>query len=825
MPLSLDTIHPVLGEFATSLFPVGGDKFSDRRTKAPYGINTWQGGGHLTRTGGSSVTSALGFDAALAGVVVIDTDLHYDESAGKGIRGEDVLLDAVRSEGVSLPKTFTVRTPSGGIHRYYRAGGHRIPTTTGALTGVDYRAGWVEDRYRRPDGTAPKEGYVSSGYVLAPGSVTWNEDRDPTTYKKLGTFSQTGAYEVIVDAPIADLPDDLAEFLNERAAARRGRTHVHTGHAAPVADLDGVVTVMDETSITALSRAAEAMREAGEGSRNDTLNRVVFTLAQGRVPATSIEKAIVPAALSAGLDEGEIYSVLGRALEEGYSTETWREEGEPDPHARVLSAAEMKSWFATPTASKPEPAVKPEPAPLSAPSTVSFPPESGDGEDGGPEFELDDYDPIPASEDEEDEERSSWHRVDLTAYLDGSYVPPRPTIGYRTDGVALIYPGLVSSLYGESESGKSLVCQSIAASVLADGGTVYYVDYESGPGEVADRLLQMGATASDLLSERYAYIHPDVEPSASDEDNAAFAEEFAQEGIDLVVIDGVTSALQQSGLATESNDEVTRWMKNIPEKISTVTGAAVVTIDHVVKSTESRGRHALGAQAKMAALTGAGYYCEAKTSLGEGIRGELLIHVTKDRPGQVRPHGGEFTATRMQTIAAVTVDSTEPGKIDITINPPADVAARLEDPDVIRWTDEQKAEKFSLEKIASVIAEAEKEGVRTTKTTVFGRYRAMREGDGKGMRDARLDSLVEMLTGRGYVRQEKEGRGIILRTVSRYYASIDLDLRNDDPVPTVPWTGRYAYPQPGEKGFGQKAEKVVETGAGNIPDVDPSWEF
>jgi hypothetical protein len=78
----------------------------------------------------------------------------------------------------------------------------------------------------------------------------------------------------------------------------------------------------------------------------------------------------------------------------------------------------------------------------------------------------------------------------------------------------------------------------------------------------------------------------------------------------LVVLDGVTEALRTLSRSTVDNDEVTAFMREVPRTIAQRTEAAVVVVDHVTKGTEGRGRFAIGAQAKMAALDGASYSVE-----------------------------------------------------------------------------------------------------------------------------------------------------------------------------------------------------------------------
>ena len=82
-------------------------------------------------------------------------------------------------------------------------------------------------------------------------------------------------------------------------------------------------------------------------------------------------------------------------------------------------------------------------------------------------------------------------------------------------------------------------------------------------------------------------------------------------------------------------------------------------IDHVTKNSDSRGRFAIGAQAKLAGLDGAAYTIEVRKPLGRGMEGALSVRVAKDRPGAVRPNCGAYRASdRTQEAAYVVVDST-----------------------------------------------------------------------------------------------------------------------------------------------------------------------
>jgi hypothetical protein len=99
--------------------------------------------------------------------------------------------------------------------------------------------------------------------------------------------------------------------------------------------------------------------------------------------------------------------------------------------------------------------------------------------------------------------------------------------------------------------------------------------------------------------------------------------------------------------------------------------AAVAVIDHVTKDSDSRGRFAIGAQAKMSGLTGAGYTVEVSETLGRGLRGVIVLRVGKDRPGHVRGQSGPMRKSdRTQEAACVIVDSSiDPDQPVVTVEP------------------------------------------------------------------------------------------------------------------------------------------------------------
>jgi hypothetical protein len=363
----------------------------------------------------------------------------------------------------------------------------------------------------------------------------------------------------------------------------------------------------------------------------------------------------------------------------------------------------------------------------------------------------------------------SWQPIDLTAILDGTYQVPVPTMMARIDGACLLYPGLIHSFHGESESGKSLVVQYECVRQINAGNDVLYVDFESDAPSIVGRLLEMGADR-ELLAKHFRYVHPEADVMAEWE-HYAWNQLLAQP-YTLAVIDGVTDALGVAGASSTDNDDIAKWSRQVPRTIAKKTGAAVVLIDHVTKDSDTRGRFAIGGQAKMAGLDGAAYVVEVIEPLGRGLRGTVVLRVAKDRPGGVRPKCGSFRkGDRTQEAARIVVDSTSGAGIEFEIHAPSTNP-------VVEQSQEAR-ETFRptglMEKVSKFL---EREGGYQSGNKV-------RSGvSGKGeMVDRALDTLVTEC----YVERSEGGRGAKLHRLIKPYLQTQ-DPASDRYQPPLDWT-------------------------------------
>ena len=167
----------------------------------------------------------IGIATSPSGLLVIDCDTSSGADPSQWrLVGADVEI-----VGHRLPKTFSVRTPSGGLHLYFKATEQPLRNTAGKLGfGIDTRG--------------------IGGYVVGPGSVC------------------SGRYYTIIDAsPVVKLPSFVIAALRPRESAA---PHL------PVKQHE------DHYLRAILEGEAERVRTAAPGTRNSALNIAAFILGQ-----------------------------------------------------------------------------------------------------------------------------------------------------------------------------------------------------------------------------------------------------------------------------------------------------------------------------------------------------------------------------------------------------------------------------------------------------------------------------------------------------------------------------------------------------------------
>lgn len=343
---------------------------------------------------------------------------------------------------------------------------------------------------------------------------------------------------------------------------------------------------------------------------------------------------------------------------------------------------------------------------------------------------------------------ATWRPVDLEPILDGTRARPEPTILRRTDGQGLIYPGLTHALVGESESAKSWIAQYACAQQLLAKNAVVYLDFEDSAGSVTDRMTTLGMNP-EMLTSRFAYIAPEepVEPAG----RSQLAQAMADLHPSLVILDGVTEAMALHSLKSNDNDDLATFGRLIARPLAGG-GAAVVTLDHQPKSSENRGRYALGGVHKLNALSGASLIAESVAPFGAGLRGITRLRIAKDRPGQLREHGlhSEGGLRWIGDFILDTRDLVEPA----FIQPPTEAKKAAEE-----WR--------PTELMESICAAMQKAKRPLSKTEIRSRVKG---------RNEIVQRALAILVDEDYLKEEPGPRGVIQHVIVKEY-SADADDR------------------------------------------------
>lgn len=211
------------------------------------------------------------------------------------------------------------------------------------------------------------------------------------------------------------------------------------------------------------------------------------------------------------------------------------------------------------------------------------------------------------------------------AYYANPEPPLEPVYGAFGGSVPLFYDERVHWLQGESESGKTWVGLAIALEVLQAGKPVIVVDHEDTRSSVLTRLKALGMTAVEYS--RLVYI------AAGDVTHGQLREHLdtTDREYGLMLVDGVTSAVSAARLSGRDEQELTRWVDELPRRVP-----MSICIDHVVKAIDDRRGMAVGTQAKKAVVTGSAWEVVATSMFGRGRSGTLELRIQKDKPGGIR---------------------------------------------------------------------------------------------------------------------------------------------------------------------------------------------
>lgn len=199
--------------------------------------------------------------------------------------------------------------------------------------------------------------------------------------------------------------------------------------------------------------------------------------------------------------------------------------------------------------------------------------------------------------------------VDVAEIFKGGAVAPEPNILPLAEDFYLFYAGEFNLVFGDTESGKTWLCLAAVAHTIAGGaGRAVCVDLDhNGARSLLNRLELLGASR-EMLSDQQVFRLAEPETDA----------ELKKVVADLEVFKPLKQA-----------------------------GAAVLVVDHLSKSTESRKFGPTGTVAKTRAVGGIAVRVTAEKSFRPGEGGTARLELYKDRHGGVRKQmagGGASTA-------------------------------------------------------------------------------------------------------------------------------------------------------------------------------------
>lgn len=262
--------------------------------------------------------------------------------------------------------------------------------------------------------------------------------------------------------------------------------------------------------------------------------------------------------------------------------------------------------------------------------------------------------------------RTSWGLVDMAAILAGDLRPEEPSVLHRADGKPVFYRGRVNAVVGPPEAGKSWLTFMACAEEMQAGSNILILDFEDTPENVAMRCLAIKlsgrGTTKQMLIKHLGYISPDTMMGEAERDE--FFGDLDRLNPTVIVVDGVNAAMTLLGLELEKNKDCTQFFQLILKPLA-LTGAAVITVDHVTKSREARGNYAIGAQAKRAMTDGAMLGVEAVEQFGRGRLGKLDVSVLKDKPGGVRAIAEKRGDKGIDYLGSIIVDARNEGSVDM----------------------------------------------------------------------------------------------------------------------------------------------------------------
>lgn len=228
----------------------------------------------------------------------------------------------------------------------------------------------------------------------------------------------------------------------------------------------------------------------------------------------------------------------------------------------------------------------------------------------------------------------TWNPINLAATEFAQPTEPPAICG-------LLYQGKRHALSGPPEAAKTLAAHILALESMRNrpeeitnySGYVALIDLEMGAHATRRLLEDLGATLEEISA--FQYLNPDVPPTPGD------LQDIIDNGAALAIIDAAAGAYDTSGLDDNKRADAETfsrvWITPLWKQ-----GVTTLTLDHVVKNSDNRGRYAIGSERKLGTVDVHLGFHPIK-QLNRGGTGLIRIDTHKDRPGHLsRPHAAEL---------------------------------------------------------------------------------------------------------------------------------------------------------------------------------------
>lgn len=524
---------------------------------------------------------------AVSNIIVLDLDVK--ETEDEIIDGEYELKTWLAGKGISFPDSLVQETGGGGSHIILG-----WPVTSGPRPAIASRANWLPGVDIRADG----------GYIVAAPSQ-----------------HVSGKFYHWQDGHVLSVVSN--ELLSILATEKRQTAGQSLGPSAMSLDVQRLM--------------AEGFRF---GERDDGFVRLAGVL-RGRGDSLETAKSVVKAVWEKTDNNDRDFYTLEAAyekVERGYRKWDAPEE---------LSEAEVQWALRSDARAEIQSQARANASPLTQSKPASRMTEPMGNSVSGLKratespFVSASNDSIDDGEDEEEEpDRDPTDPFDIADLMEGMVLEREsPTMLERKDGKCLIYPGRLHSIYGEPGHGKTWVALHLVREQLQRGNTVAYLDYDEDDAgkSIALRLKSLGVSPQ-IVRESLRYLNPQG-MGKSQEQWLKLKAQLRIWKPALVVVDTMAPALVELGLNEKDNSEVGAWYAHARWLLRGLKPqAALVIIDHVVKSGEGRGRWARGAGDKLGRLHAA-YGVESSAPFDRQTPGFIKLTVAKDRAGEVGREG------------------------------------------------------------------------------------------------------------------------------------------------------------------------------------------